>query len=447
MRDVSDPRDDDDRQQNPFGDMAEGLQQIFRMFGGAAGGGFGSLGAPNWEQARQTAGALANEGHSEANVDPLVRLQYEQLARVAELQVAQATGLTVSRGGAGLTISPVNRTQWAAATVDAYRPHFEHLAASLGRMMTSQLDELSAEDVEDMSGLFPPGLGIDMSQLMAGVSGFIGPIMLVSMAGSTVGQLGSRAFGSYDLPLPRPESNELLIVANAVDEFGADWSLPIDDLRLSICVSEIVHHAVLSVPHVRDRINTLLADHADGFEADAAALERQIGPVDLSDPSAMESLQNTLGNPDFMLNAIRSDRQRELLPYIDALVSCVEGYVDWVVDVVGSRLLGDHAMVSEALRRRRVETSQASRFVERLFGLELTWPKIDRGAAFVRCLFERGGDAALAALWSSVDHLPTPNELDAPGLWLARVGLAAGDQPLPELDELPDIPDFPDLPD
>jgi len=430
------PRDDNDP--NPFGEMADGLNQIFRWFGAAGSG------SPNWDNARQAAGALAAEGTPEANVDPLVRMQFEQLARVAELHVAQVTGLTLAHSGSGLTVSPVNRSQWAARTVDAYRPLFEQLAESLGRMMTSQLDDLSSEDVEEMSAMMP-GLPFDMSALMANISGFIGPMMLVSMAGSTVGQLGSRAFGSYDLPIPRPPSDELLVVATAIDAFADDWSLPVDDLRLCICLSEMAHHAVLSLPHVRERLSRLLSEHAQAFEADAESLEDRLGPIDLSDPSAMEQLQSSLGNPEFMLGAIRSERQRNLLPAIDALVGCIEGYVDWVLDSVGTTLLTSYPMVSEALRRRRVETSEASRFVERLFGLELTQEKIDQGAAFVDGVVARGGTPALAALWSDAEHLPTPNELSAPGLWLARVGLAADDEPLPELDGDPEIPDFPDL--
>ncbi|MFN8050462.1 MAG: zinc-dependent metalloprotease [Acidimicrobiales bacterium] len=440
---------DDDPEPNPFGDMTEGLNQIFQMFGAGGPGGLGGLGglggAPNWEHARQAAGAMASEGEPEANIDPLVRMQFEQLARVAELQIAEATGMTLSRSGAGITISPVNRHQWAAATVDAYRPLFEKLAGSLGRMMTAQLDELSGEDIDEVNSMMPPGLGVDMGALMANMSGFIGPIMLITMAGSTVGQLGTRAFGSYDLPIPRPPSDELLVVANAIDEFGEAWSLPLDDLRLYTCLHEMAHHAVLSLPHVRERLTELLTWHADGFEADPAALEERLGPVDMSDPQAMERLQSSLASPEFMLNAIRSERQSQILPLIDTLVGCIEGYVDWVVDTVGTRLLRDYPRVSEALRRRRVEASEASRFVERLFGLELTQSKIDRGAEFVDGVFARGGKEALAALWSDVDHLPTPNELAAPGLWLARIGLTDDDQPLPELDEEPDIPDFPDL--
>jgi len=436
---------DEDPEPNPFGDMTEGLNQIFQMFG-AAGGGLGALGGANWENARQAAGAIASAGTSEANVDPIVRMEFEQLARVAELQVAQVTGLRLSRSGLGVTVSPVTRTQWAAATVDAYRPLFEKLASSLGRMMTAQLDDLSSDEMDEMSSMMPPGLGIDMSAIVAGMSSFIGPMMMVTMAGSTVGQLGTRAFGSYDLPITRPPSDDILVVATAIDGFGADWSLPVADLRLYTCIYEMAHHAVLSQPHIRARLADLLAQHADGFEANAAALEDSLGPIDFDDPGSMEKLQSSLGNPDFMLSAIRSDLQRQLLPQIDTLVSCIEGYVDWVVDTIGTRLVGAYPMVSEAFRRRRVETDEASRFVEHLFGLELTQPKIDQGAEFIDGVFSRGGAEALAALWSDVEHLPTPNELKAPGLWLARVGIG-GDEPLPELEGDTDfeIPDFPDL--
>ena len=36
---------------------------------------------------------------------------------------------------------------------------------------------------------------------------------------------------------------------------------------------------------------------------------------------------------------------------------------------------------------------------------------------------ERGGDDQLARLWDSERELPTPAEVDAPGLWMARIDL------------------------
>jgi uncharacterized protein (DUF2342 family) len=80
-------------------------------------------------------------------------------------------------------------------------------------------------------------------------------------------------------------------------------------------------------------------------------------------------------------------------------------------------------MLTEALRRRRVEAAAADRFVERLFGLELTQATYDRGSTFVAGVLERAGEDGLRRLWVSDEMLPTPAEVDAPGLWLARIDL------------------------
>ena len=75
------------------------------------------------------------------------------------------------------------------------------------------------------------------------------------------------------------------------------------------------------------------------------------------------------------------------------------------------------------MRRHRVEASASDRFVERLLGLELTQDHFDRGRAFVDGVVERAGPDIIERLWSEAEVLPTPAEVDAPGLWLARIDL------------------------
>ncbi len=137
----------------------------------------------------------------------------------------------------------------------------------------------------------------------------------------------------------------------------------------------------------------------------------------------MAALQDAFGDPEVLLGAIRSADQRELLPYLEALVAVIVGYVDFVMDSIGEGLIGSYRMLSEALRRRRVEADPSDRFVERLLGLELTQSAYDRGAAFVSGVVERAGKEGLEQLWRSERELPTPAEVDAPGLWLARIEL------------------------
>jgi putative hydrolase len=147
-----------------------------------------------------------------------------------------------------------------------------------------------------------------------------------------------------------------------------------------------------------------------------------------------------------LLAAMQSDQQRAVMPAIEALVATVEGYVDHTLDSLGGRLIPDYDRITEALRRRRVEAGPASRFVEGLFGLELSQATFDRGRGFVDGIAGRAGDSVLATLWADASSLPTPAELDAPGLWLARMGIETDDVDLGDAElEIPDFFDPDDL--
>ena len=86
-------------------------------------------------------------------------------------------------------------------------------------------------------------------------------------------------------------------------------------------------------------------------------------------------------------------------------------------------MLSSYASLTEVFRRRRVTASGSDRFVEKLFGVEITSELVDRGHGFIAGVIERAGDEALMRLWNDEKSLPTPNELTAPGLWLARIDL------------------------
>jgi len=378
----------------------------------------GTQGPVQWDGARQLALSIATGGQSEPNVDPLERVRYEQLARVADLQVAQATGLSTSTTGRPVTVTPVTRSQWALTTLDAYRPLVEKMAGALhppeGGAPATDIEAVADDPMADPTEAW-------LSQIM----GLLSPMLLGMTTGSLVGHLATRCFGLFDLPIPRPKSDDLLVVAANVDSFATDWSMDGDDLRLWVCLHQITNHAVLGLPHVRARLDELLADYASSFESDPDALGTKLGELDV-DPSGadpMARFQELMGDPEVVLGAVRSPRQQELLPWLEALVGVLSGYVDHIMDRVGAGLVGSYSQITEALRRRRVEASPQDRFVERLLGLELTQAHFDRGTAFVDGVVERAGEAALERLWESAEALPTPNEVDAPGLWLARIEL------------------------
>ena len=366
----------------------------------------GGGGPVNWALARQTATWVASDGQPEPNVDPLQRMRLTELARVADLHVAEATGLPTSAGGL-ITVRPVTRGEWAQATLDAWRPVLERLSVA------------PPPPEDDDAG--PPDV---TRQLFGSITSMVGPLLVGLQSGLMVGHLARTGFGQYDLPVPRPPSDELLVVAPNVATFARDWSLPPDDVALWVCLSEVAHHAVLSRPHVRERILALLGEYVSGFRPDPTAFESAFGSLDptslLSDPSA---LQEAFSDPETLVGSMQTPEQREAKRRLEAITAALEGYVDHAMDAVGRRLLVTYDALAEAMRRRRVEAAEGERLVAGLLGLEFDQAHFDRGGAFVKGVLERAGRDGLDRLWRSARELPTPAEVEAPGLWLERIDL------------------------
>ena len=361
MADDSSPDRPDDGEPNPFagfpmfGDLARALQ------------GQGPL---NWDAARQFAMLGATEGHAEHNVDPAVRIAYGDLARIAGMHVNDVTGSDTAFPEPRI----VTRSQWAAETLEAYRPLFTDLATSLGQ----QPDEPGAD------------AGDPMLQMMAGISKMMQPAMMGMSVGSMVGALSKRVFGLHDLPIPRGKQ-EVVLVGRTIDDFAGQWEIPLDQMRLWVLAHELSGFQVFAVDGLREALAALVRSYAGGFRPDPTSLAE-------------------------------SPEQRALRPRLDAAVAAVVGYTDWVVDAVAVRVIGGEALrIAEAVRRQRVELTPDDIFVEKLLGIRVGDDQVARGKAFVQGVVDRVGEHGLTRLLQLPDALPTPNELDAPGLWIARV--------------------------
>lgn len=397
---ADDPRDGDshdDAVPNPF--------SAFPMFGDVAKllQGQGPL---NWDAARQFAILGATQGAAEPNVDPAVRMSYSQLAGIAAMHVNDVTGTD--------TVFPeprtVTRGQWTSETLDAYRPLFTDLATSLGQ-------QPAADTGGDASDPFV--------QMMAGLSRMMAPSMMGMAVGSMVGSLAQRVFGLHDLPIPR-ERQEIVLVADTVDTFARDWEIPVDEMRLWVLAHELSGFQIFSIEHLRVALASLVRRHVGGFRPDPGAIADKLGAIDPfsgGDDDPMAALQQVFGDPEVLLGAVRSPEQIELQPRLDAAVAAVVGYTDWVVDAVAVRMVGGEALrIAEAVRRRRAETDADDVFVERLLGIRLGDDQIVRGKNFVQGVVDRVGEHELTRLFTLADSLPTPSEIEAPGLWIERVG-------------------------
>ena len=363
------------------------------------------------QAADQLAAAVASDGGTEANVAPADRIAFGELAGVAQLAAESATGLPITADRRPIQVSVVNRTGWTHHTLRDWRPLFEHLqkglAAARGESESFAATEGSPEAL--LQSLMEP----------------IVPLLAEMTAGSLTGRLARVALGSYDVPLPRVRSDRLLLVEPNIGAFAEAWSLPRDDTCLWICVHSLICNAALSVPHVHQRLIDLLQRFAHGFEirpeAVAESLHEQLGEMDPADATA--ELSRMISNPETLLGATRSERQNSLAGDLAELLAVLTAYVDACTENACSRLLGSHSPVREAFRRRRLAPPDETRRLGQLLGTQIPPEASARGARFVEGVQERAGSEGLARLWQSAANWPTANEIDAAGLWLARLDL------------------------
>ncbi len=377
-----------------FGDLAKALA------------GQGPL---NWDAARQFAamtasGTSGTTAISDGNVDPTVRIALGDLARIVELHVRDLTGLDTIFP----EVAPVTPGVWAQRALEAYRPLFTELATSLGRRQSPSEDDESVDPLMAMMS--------NLSQMMA-------PSMMGMAVGSMVGRLAARTFGQYDLPIPRRDRALMLVPAN-IDQFAADWSLPVDEMRLWTIAQEMIGHTLFGFERLCEQLSALVRRHVGAFHADSSAVAEHLSSLDTDESDPMAAMQQLLSDPALLLGAVQSPEQVALAPQLHAAIAAVVGSVDYLVDGVAARVIGGDALrIAEAVRRRRFETTPDDLFVERLLGLQLTQEQVQRGKTFTAGVVDRVGEHGLVTFFAGEQPLPTPAELDAPGLWIARLEL------------------------
>ena len=373
-----------------------------------------------WDLALQLAHSVAGEGGADRNVDPVERIRLEELVRLADLAVADVTGMVTSTSGRTIGVVALAPPAWARRSLERWRPLLERVATALAPSSPPAV----AGPGEEAGG--------DLAAMLGQWTTALAPAMTALQIGSVVGHLARRTLGQYDLPLPRPGDDELAVVPENARRFAEDWSLDPVEVTLWLSVRDVATHAVLSRPHVAARLERLLVEHAARFRPDPSALEERLGDLPGGGLGDLGELTRLLGDPTALTEVAETPELARIRRELEALGAVLGGYVEWVTDTAAARLVSSRATIREAMRRRRVERGAEERVTEALFGLRLDQDQLDRGEAFVRGVLERGGHDELARLWMAEASLPTPAEVDAPGLWIERVNLP------------PDPPDPPD---
>jgi putative hydrolase len=207
---------------------------------------------------------------------------------------------------------------------------------------------------------------------------------------------------------------------DAIEELSKDLEQPRSEILTFLAAREAAHHRLFThVPWLSSQLLNAVESFARGMKIDMSGFEdaaRDINPMSLGDPAAMEQL---LAQGVFEPKA--TPEQTAALDRLETLLALVEGWVQTVVTAaLGERIPGTAAL-SEMLRRRRATGGPAEQTFSTLVGLELRPRKLREAAELWEKLTDAAGMDVRDAVWQHPDLLPASTDLDDPAGFIDRV--------------------------
>jgi coenzyme F420 biosynthesis associated uncharacterized protein len=239
--------------------------------------------------------------------------------------------------------------------------------------------------------------------------------------GFLLGFMGQKVLGQYDLALLSAEAQvgQLLFVEENIRGTANALGVPLGPFRGWIALHETTHAFEFEAhPWLRPYLAGRLERQLSLFSRDASTLGRD----------AVRALGRALrgeGAGEHWMERLMGDEQRRLFREVQAVMSLLEGFSDYVMDEVGRDLIPDVERISQRFHERRDRRTPFEQAILRLTGMDLKLEQYKKGERFVRAVAEAGGPTALRRLWEGPETLPRPDEIGQPERWLARVGLSS----------------------
>ena len=246
--------------------------------------------------------------------------------------------------------------------------------------------------------------------------------------GILLGYVSRRVLGQYDLLVPETPPRRarrsavapgttLYFVGPNMVETARRHDFVLDEFSLWVALHEVTHRFQFAgVPWLRPRFFGLVEEYMGSLDVDARGLATRLAGA--AREVRARSLPADQRHPMFLL---ATPEQRETLERLQALMTVVEGHGNFVMDLVGERVIPSFGKMRSTFERRRQQPGPVQRAFNHLIGLEMKLRQYEVGQRFCEEVFRRGGGAAVARLWASPDELPTLAELREPESWLRRV--------------------------
>ena len=316
---------------------------------------------------------------------------------------------------------PKGDFDYAAAVEEALGPLSAFTGIELPRDL-STARQLRVADRTEWIDFNIEGFGVLMEPVLkraaAGADNLtwaLGGVTLTAQVGLLLGFLSGRVLGQYDTGplLARERAGEpgkvFFLDGNIVSAAGR-LGVPVDGLRLWIVLHEMTHALQFEgYPWLRAHLGELL-------ESLITPLADHLGVRE-----TVRRLTENLKTGGRSVELMMSRPQRQAFDRMQASMSVIEGYSDYVMHHVGKSLVPHYEHLRGRMARSRAHRPPLETAIFRIMGLDVKLEQYRLGERFAEAVARRQGMEGLNRLWERPDNLPTLEEVRDPGLWMARM--------------------------
>jgi coenzyme F420 biosynthesis associated uncharacterized protein len=336
----------------------------------------------SWSAARTIAVTLA----SRTERGPSGDFDYAGAVRTTLDPLSQFTGIELPQGPpSGRQLRIADRAEWIDFNIEGF-----------GHLMEPVVQR-AAEGAGDLTWA-------------------VGGVTLTAQVGLLLGFLSSRVLGQYDTgPLLTPgrdgEPGKVFFLDGNIVSAAGRLGVPVDGLRLWIVLHEMTHALQFEgYPWLRRHLGELL-------ESLISPLAERLGLRE-----TLQRLSSNLKTGGRSVELLMSASQRESFDRMQATMSVIEGYSDYVMHHVGKGLVPHYEHLKERMARSRAHRPPFETAVFRLTGLDVKLEQYRLGERFADAVVRRQGMEGLNRIWERPENLPSLEEVRDPGLWMSRLG-------------------------
>ena len=243
----------------------------------------------------------------------------------------------------------------------------------------------------------------------------LGGATLTAQMGLLLGFLSSRVLGQYDTgPLLSREAAEgpgkVFFLDGNIAAAAGRIGVPLDGLRLWIVLHEMTHALQFEgYPWLRAHLGGLL-------ENLIVPLAERLGVRE-----TVRRLSANLKTGGRSMELVMSPEQRGSFDQMQAAMSVIEGYSDFVMHNVGRSLVPHYDHLKDRMAKSRAHRPPFETAVFRITGLDVKLEQYRLGEQFADAVARRQGMDGLNRVWQRPENLPSLAEVRDPGLWMSRM--------------------------